>query len=220
MAQSVRRLKEGSAPSLYFDSGDVIKSGNLAIPIQADPAWPLLEEAGCDASVPGNRESHVLASAFEAKINGCRHPLLCANLYDKEGSRVLPASHVFDLAGVKVGVFGLMVPMVTQNMASRFASAYLWTQPVKEAASVATELRAQCDILIALTHIGFSQDVELARANPEIDVILGGHSHTVLSEPVREGTTWICQGGSHGRFIGNYIWDGALRGGLQALPES
>jgi 2',3'-cyclic-nucleotide 2'-phosphodiesterase (5'-nucleotidase family) len=79
-------------------------------------------------------------------------------------------------------------------------------------------MRAECDILIALTHIGFKRDIELAQTAPQIDIIFGGHSHTVLTKPHREGRTYICQGGSHNRFAGVYEWsDGELTGELHSL---
>ena len=196
-----------ASADLYFDSGDCVKTGNLGIPLQPEPVWPLLESLHCDASVPGNRESHLIESAFRAKLNGAAHPILCANMRQRDGSRVLPESLILNPKGVRVGVFGVMVPMVTAKMASSFASAYLWDQPISAARAIVSGLASECDLLIALTHIGLSQDRLLAEACPEIDLILGGHSHNVLTEPVAIGKTSICQTGSHGRFVGRYVWD-------------
>jgi 2',3'-cyclic-nucleotide 2'-phosphodiesterase (5'-nucleotidase family) len=114
------------------------------------------------------------------------------------------------------------VPMVTERMASRHASAYIWDPPIPVAATLAEALRPKVDCLIALTHIGHRQDLELASSCPLFDLILGGHSHTVLEEPVRVGDTFVCQGGSHGRFIGKYRWSGkgSLEGGLIGLDGS
>jgi 2',3'-cyclic-nucleotide 2'-phosphodiesterase (5'-nucleotidase family) len=214
--QRILYLKPEGA--LFFDTGDCIKTGNLGVPTKRDPAWALLAEAGCDAGVLGNRETHVLAGAFRAKIEGHRHPLLCANLRAKDGSRPLPSSVVLERNGVRVGVFGVMVPMVTERMASRAASAYLWDSPLKAAAEQVLQLRDQVDVLVALTHIGLAQDRALAQAVPGIDIVFGGHSHSVLEVPERVGSTWICQGGSHGRYVGVYEWaEGDLVGGLQSL---
>jgi 2',3'-cyclic-nucleotide 2'-phosphodiesterase (5'-nucleotidase family) len=111
-----------------------------------------------------------------------------------------------------------MVPMVTERMKMQSASQYLWTNPVEDALQIAEELRPQVDVVIALTHIGFGQDKILAERASSIDLILGGHSHTVLEAPVRVGSTWIAQGGSHSRFAGAYLWDGEiLRGELISL---
>ena len=42
-------------------------------------------------------------------------------------------------------------------------------------------LRKECDLFLALTHIGYNKDIELAHAMPELDIIIGGHSHTSSS---------------------------------------
>lgn len=221
LVAEIQSIRSQDPSCLYFDTGDVIKAGNLAIPLRPEPAWSLLAEAGCDASVPGNRESHILEAAFRAKIAGLNHPLLCANFYDRRGDRVLAPYRILTKSGLRVGVFGLMVPMVTAQMAARAASAYLWTQPIAEANQIVPELRSQCDLVVALTHIGYRRDIELAQTAPGIDIILGGHSHTILEHPVQEGKTFIAQGGSHGRFLGDYRWeDGKLTGGLLSIGKS
>lgn len=115
--------------------------------------------------------------------------------------------------GMKVGVFGVMVPIVTKKMATAPASQYLWENPITIAQHLAEELRTQVDLVIALTHIGVSRDRELAESGAPINIILGGHSHTILETPERVGSTWIAQGGSHGRFFGCYQWDGESLGG-------
>lgn len=210
MADRVREAKDREH-ALYFDSGDLIKAGNLAIPLKPDPAWPLIHRAGCDAGTIGNRETHVLEAAFRAKLEGSSHPLVCANLFRRDGTLFQQESITFEKAGVRIAVFGVMVPMVTRKMATQAASAFLWEAPIPIARQVAERLRPNCDLLVALTHIGHGEDLKLAESAPMIDLILGGHSHTVLSDPVRIGTTWICQGGSHGRFIGRYVWDGGMK---------
>lgn len=206
---------------LYFDSGDAIKAGNLAIPLGIDPVWERFHEARITASTMGNRESHPLKSAFEAKLKGCQHPLLVANLFDKAGKEVFPPFLVTQVEGRRVGVFGVMVAMVTSKMKTQLASAYLWTNPIERAVEIAKQLRPEVDELFALTHIGFTQDQKLAETCPEIDVIFGGHSHTILDVPVKVNRTWIAQGGSHGRYLGLYEWNGeTLAGGLKPWPES
>jgi 5'-nucleotidase len=205
----------------YFDSGDAIKAGNLAIPLTIDPVWMRLAELNCTASVLGNRETHPLRMAFEKKIAGHSHPLLAGNLVAKDGTEFLPATLVLDFNGKKIGVISTMVAMVTARMKTQAASAFLWNDPIETAIRLSQELRPQVDLLVALTHIGFKQDQVLAQQCGDIDIIFGGHSHTVLEQPVKENHTWIVQGGSHGRFAGKYEWeDGLLSGGLVSLRRS
>lgn len=219
--EKAARLKElRQEVDLYFDSGDAIKAGNLAIPLKPEAVWPLLAALRCDASVPGNRESHVLRSAVEAKFKGLQHPVLCANWHGKQVPDPFPASTIVEMNGLRVGVLGVMVPMVTKRMATAAASQFLWSNPVEVAVDFASHLKTESDVVIALTHIGFSQDKLLAEATRDIDIILGGHSHTVLEQPVKVNETWIAQGGSHGRFAGLYDWDGnELTGGLVSLSQ-
>ncbi|RYG25225.1 hypothetical protein EON82_07945 [bacterium] len=206
-----------SKTDLYFDSGDSILTGNLGIPLRSEAVWPLLEGLRCTASVPGNRESHPLAAAFKAKLAGASHPILCGNLRAKDGSRPLPGTLRLESNGVKIGIAAAMIEMVTPKMKTQAASAYLWDPALPTLRQLGEELRAEVDLLIALTHIGYRRDVELAQVGP-FDVILGGHSHTVLNEPERVGKTWVCQGGSHGRYVGVYSWnDGEFAGGLRTL---
>ncbi len=208
---------------LYADCGDCNSAGNLAIPFGPDPAWPLLASAGCDVGTMGNRETHLLESAFETKIKGHQHPLLVANLAYRDGREFTPGSLIIERKGVKIGLVGVMVAMVTDKMLTQKASAFLWQAPIPVAVRLGEELRPQVDVLIALTHIGFPQDRKLAEACPHFDLILGGHSHTLIPQPEHHGNTWICQTGSHGKFVGRYVWDvgvGLKHAELIALPAT
>ena len=215
MAERLAARRTGA--DLFFDSGDSIIAGNLGVPLRPEPVWPLLAKLGCTASVPGNRESHPLAAAFRAKLAGAEHPILCGNLRLKDGARPLPGTLTLEVNGLRIGVAAAMIEMVTARMKTQAASAYLWDPALPCLRELGEELRPKADLLVALTHIGYRRDVELAQ-DGLYDVILGGHSHTVLKEPERVGKTWVCQGGSHGRFVGVYRWDGGeLTGGLEPL---
>lgn len=211
MATRIREMKD-EEDALYFDCGDCIKTGNLGIPLRREVAWERLSAAGCDAGVPGNRESHVMSNVFEAKLDGAKHLLLCANMTAKNGK--LPTSIrpnlILEKGGLRLGLFGVMVPMVTAKMATQAASAYLWTNPISAAREQVQILEPQCDRIIALTHIGIAQDRILAQQCPEISLIFGGHSHTVIEQPEPVGETLIFQAGSHGRYVGRYRFDKEL----------
>jgi 2',3'-cyclic-nucleotide 2'-phosphodiesterase (5'-nucleotidase family) len=205
---ALKKLRSGC--DLYFDTGDAIKTGNLGVPLWPEPVWTMLDELHCDAGVLGNRETHPVSSIFKAKLAGTQHPILCANLRDKAGVNPLARNLVIERKGLRIGLVGVMVPMVTDKMKTQFASAYLWRPPVEVALEEAEALRPNVDALFALTHIGHRQDVRLAESGA-YDVIFGGHSHTVLMTPERV---------SHNRFAGVYQWDGELQGGLAPLPAS
>lgn len=203
---------------LYFDSGDGIKAGNLAVPLAPEAYWRHLHRARCTASTLGNRESHVLKAAFAAKTAGLSHPVVVANMTYRDNSPVFPASVVAESKGVRIGIVGTMVAMVTARMATAPASQYLWTEPVEAALAEAERIRGDVDALVLLSHVGYRHDLKIAESGV-FDIVFGGHSHTVLHEPELHGRTWVAQGGSHARYAGLYNWDVKARrltGGLKA----
>lgn len=191
---------------LYFDSGDCIKAGNLAIPLKPDPVWPLLSELNLTASTLGNRESHLQHGLIQRKIEGAQHPILVANIRDREGNRPFPASLELEVKGLRIGILGVMVAMISPRMKTAIASRYLWEPPILSAEAVAEELRPRCDLLIALTHIGLSEDRKLATRGTGIDLILGGHSHDTLAAPEQHGETTILQAGAFAKWFGMGIF--------------
>ena len=65
-----------------------------------------------------------------------------------------------------------------------------------------SDLRPRVDVLIVLSHAGHEQELALARAVAGIDVIVGGHSHTKVDEPVRVNNTLVVQAHEYGKAVG------------------
>lgn len=217
--------------NLYIDCGDAVRSGNVGVPVKQDPVWERLALARCDAGVTGNREFHVSSLGFRRKLRGCRHPLLAANMsWNGRAHKPLlplpdgalladdqpPLASAFTIDDV--GVFGVMVPMVTGRMAARAVSAFLHRDPIEAARDCVEWLRPRCKVVIALTHIGLRADTRLAEEVQGIDIILGGHSHDLLEEPIRVGASWIAHIGAHAYFAGVHEFKrGRLTTRLEAL---
>lgn len=207
------------APCLLLDAGDAIGAGNVTFNPAGEPILDLMSDIGYDAMTVGNREFHFTEVGFHTKLNRARFPVLCANVRPRDEARLpVQPSLVLSAGTVRVGIIGLTVPMITERMLSRHVSAYVFDDPVRRGCELAEELRPQVDLLVALTHIGLSRDLQIAQATDKIDLIIGGHSHTLLEQPLREGKTTIVQAGSHARFVGrvtvqmdgNASMDGAL----------
>ena len=104
--------------------------------------------------------------------------------------------------GVKLGIFGVTVSMFGRKQWSQPLCDYWFEDPLQTAREQVAELRPHVDLLIALTHIGFRQDLALAALCPELDLIIGGHSHTDLDEPNRDAGVPVVQARSHGFYAG------------------
>ncbi len=205
-AEFVARLRalKTAHSALLLDAGDCIRSGNLGIPLAPESAWRWMAEAGYDAITLGNREFHITPVGFQAKLKGAPCPVLCANLRPKPPDAPLPVQPYWQTVhlGIRISVLGLTVPMVTPRMKSALLSAYLFDPPIETARKWVAELRPQSDLLIALTHLGSKTDRQLAEACPELDLIVGGHSHTPILPPERIGAVWLTQAVPFGRGFG------------------
>ena len=228
-AERLRHLRESSPKdSLLLDAGDAVGAGNITFHPGGEPILEAMSAAGYDAITVGNREFHFSKIGFETTLNRARFPVLCANIRRSrlpETPNPQPPTPNFRAElpvrpfviherenGLRVAIFGLTVPMITERMLSRKVSAYVFANPVMVAAELVPRLREQYkpDLLVALTHIGIQQDRLLAQTVPGIDLIVGGHTHVVLEHGEQAGETLIVQAGSHGRFVGivEAEWDG------------
>ena len=206
---------------LLLDAGDAGGSGNLTFRAGGEPILERMSALGYDAMTVGNRDFHLTRTGFRCKLIRAAFPILCANVFvspmpseeqlhsDEAAEEQAPSLPVHryivrDVAAWRIVILGLTVPMITERMLSRKVSAYVFESPLRCAQRLVPLLRTRYrpDLFIALTHIGFARDRELAAAVPGIDLIVGGHSHTLLPEGEQCVQTLIVQAGSRGSHMG------------------
>jgi len=115
---------------------------------------------------------------------------------------------VFERRGIRVGVFGVMGIDAADD--SPFMDGASFEQYTAAAQRCVQKLRdsARADIVLCLSHSGTSgdtaegEDVDLARKVPGIDIIVSGHTHRTLTQPLRIGNTVICSAGAFGAYLG------------------
>lgn len=193
----VGRVRSSRDPNtvLFLHAGDEFSRGDdLTRKTLGAANIDILNSLGLDAWTPGNGDFYNGMENLSARIKQARFTTLAANVTDKSTGRCIARPFVVKQVGpVKVGLLGLCT--ITQGGAGLEANSAIET-----AAGIVPELRKRADIVVALTHIGYMEDVRLAQDVPGIDVIVGGHSHTVLSEGHRVrgpgGEVLIVQTGS------------------------
>ena len=208
-ADRLHDLKASTPDSLMLDSGDAIWAGNVYWRPGGEPAHSLMNSVPYDAMCMGNREFHFLSPGMNGKICKADFPVLSANLRATRQGRDIPAKpYIFiELDGVRVAILGLSVPCVTERMLVKKVSDYYFEQPLVAAAELMPKLKADSDVVIALTHIGINKDRELAEKISGIDIILGGHTHVVAQEPERVGETYIIHHGFYVHYVGKVTVD-------------
>lgn len=228
-ARAIREAKAGLENALLLDAGDAVAAGNVGVRPGGEPILTRMTETGYDAMTLGNREFHVADALLRLKIGNAGFPILCANMrWREDRGEALPVVPHWTRTmanGLRVGVFGLTVPMVTPRMAARVVSAFLFDDPIEIAKRQISRLRPDCDVLVALTHIGLRQDEKLAAACPELSLIIGGHSHDVIPAPQVVNGVPIVQTGWFGHNLGHVTLDvengkaARVAGALASLKE-
>lgn len=198
-------------PHVVLDAGDCIKAGNLGASLGQERIWDEMRRVGYDAITVGNRETHPMLSVVRGKLAGAPCPVLSANQVSKNGTATLPFTSYIcvERAGLRIGVIGVTVPMVTRRSKMSIAWDTVFEPPIETVKGIAETLRSQVDVIIALTHIGIAADRLLAEAVPELNIIVSGHSHRLHTEPEVVNGIPILQAGSFGRFAGVATLDGA-----------
>ena len=210
--------------TLVLDAGD-FSMGTLFHTVYATDALELraLGRIGYDATTLGNHEldfrsAGLAAMLASAKASGDPLPrVVAANLTtaDVDGAlarslRDYPVAEyaVVEKNGLRVGIFGLIGKDAEEDVG--FAPDVEFAESVATAKRIVGILREteRVDVVVALSHSGTStdrsrsEDEILAREVPAIDLIVSGHTHTVLTEPIVVGRTVIVSSGCYGRYAG------------------
>ena len=176
LAALIDSLRTADPSLLVFSAGDN-RTGNPLNDKYEIPGYPmvaLMNLVGFNGSTLGNHEFDTHSLKRLIGLSNFRY--ICANVYstDSAGIRTVP-DQVFDVEGLKVGVIG-----VIQLGAHPDNLKGIWSTPAMTEISKYEWLSKQCDVTILLSHLGYPDDVEMAKIFPWLDLIIGGHTHTQL----------------------------------------
>ncbi len=209
IAAASNQIRSEVDGSLLLSSGDDLM-GPLFSLLEGEPEIRGMSMAGYDVVTPGNHEFDRGVEVYKNAISFSDFDIVSANLIidDQElDSRIHPYV-IKDIADLKIGIFGMMTPELLKVCNIPGGGATVNQDIVKLADNIVNELKkAKCDIIIGVTHVGFTFDMELAREVDGIDIIVGGHDHEYIYETV--GSTIIVQDGSRAKYLGvlRFIYD-------------
>jgi hypothetical protein len=131
-------------------------------------------EMGYDAVNIGEKDLIMGLQYLSEVAQKAKFPFLSANLVNKtDGKPLFKAFVVKEIAGLKIGIFGLLDNQFNQTLRERdFGLAV--SDPFTTSKALVKSLREYCDVIVLLSQLGESKDKKLARENPQIDLILGG----------------------------------------------
>ena len=204
---------------LLFSAGDDTQGMPIVNMSQGQQAIDFMNAAGYDAACPGNHEFDWGEDNALAVLGSAEYPVLAANITRKSDGTLLFGDHtVFDMGeGFKVGVFGLDTPMTStstnpDNVANVAFAAADELYAVAQAQVDALEAE-NCDVIVALGHLGVDESAAPNRSYDVIDNVQGidifidGHSHTELTE--QRGDTLLQSTGCYNHNLGEIAWNAA-----------
>lgn len=200
LVEEYRRAHPGKV--VLLDGGDTSLGTPLSGLFHGLPTAEIMDLMNYDAVVLGNHEFNWGKTRMKSLTEEMNTAVLCANLVREDGDTPpYPGWTVFERNGVKLAVVGLVAPDTPRRAPVEATEEWLFLQPATAVEAV-LPLLDEHDVLISLNHIGLDDDKSLARALPNIDLIVGGHSHTPLLEAVYESGVPIVQAGCYGQFLG------------------
>lgn len=189
---------------LVFSAGDN-RTGN-PINDQYDPVnYPmiaLMNEAGFDLCALGNHEWDANIDCLQNDIKRANFPFICANVLVPDTVNLDVESFVIiENQGIKLAVVGMIETRHDSIPGTHPVN--LTKVSFKNAMDLLPDyqyLKNQSNAVLLLSHCGLEGDMELAEANPWLDAIIGGHSHTLIEHPSETNGVLITQSGSHLRY--------------------
>ncbi|MVM31983.1 twin-arginine translocation signal domain-containing protein [Spirosoma sp. HMF4905] len=215
-ATLIKKIRQEQPNVLLFDAGDIFQGTPYFNLYKGEPEILAMNRLGYDAGTIGNHDFDGGIDNMVTQFGKASFPLLIAN-YDFKNTvmdgKTMPYK-LFEKDGIRVGVFGLGIePAGLIPKEAYKETKYL--DPIEIGNDTAAQLRTdkKCDYVICLSHLGFKyneptvSDNVLAAKTKNIDLIIGGHTHTFLDAPVAVNNldgqpVWINQVGFAGINLG------------------
>ena len=189
----LQKIRSEEEHVLLLDAGDIFQGTPYFNAFNGELEMKLMSLLQYDAATMGNHDFDIGLEGFLNAQQFANFPFLCAN-YDFSETILdgkTKAYHIFHKAGIKIGVFGIGVALKGLVSIDNYGNTRYF-DPISTANKIASELKSKsCDLVICLSHLGFeyenksiNSDRKLAAETENIDIILGGHTHTFFDKPL------------------------------------
>ncbi len=191
--------------TLLLSAGDMFQGTPVSNLFKGRSVTDVMNYLKFDGMAIGNHEFDWGMDVLRQLAASSRFPYLSANIRDERG-RYLPGVKqyiIVERKKVKIAIIGMTtpaVPLITKPGRFRHMSV---NRPEKILPQLIKRVKDEgAVIIIVLSHLGLDADRDLAQKIPGIDIIVGGHSHKSLENPVVVGNTIIVQAGAYGLYLG------------------
>ncbi len=196
-AALIEQIRKEEKNVLLLDAGDIFQGTPYFNYYGGELEFKLMSMLQYDLATMGNHDFDNGIDGFYAQLPHAKFDFVSAN-YDFKNTilnDIVKPYKILHKDGIKIGIFGLGVEL--QGLVSpQLYKETVYNNPVEIAQDMTRILKQEknCDLVICLSHLGFKYandpekicDVNLARQTKDIDLIIGGHTHTFLDKPVIE----------------------------------
>ncbi|MDT0688287.1 metallophosphatase [Salegentibacter sp. F188] len=215
-ATLVEQIRQENPNTLLLDAGDIFQGTPYFNFYGGELEFKLMSKMKYDAATIGNHDFDNGIDGLYAQLPHADFSFISSN-YDFSNTildgHTLP-QQIFKKDGVKIGIFGLGIEL-EGLVNSKLFKETKYLDPIEMAQEMTRKLKEdeQCDLVICLSHLGYKynsdkiSDLKLARATENIDLIIGGHTHTFLDKPTIETNksgkkVLVNQVGCYGLYLG------------------
>jgi len=208
----INQVRSQQKNVLVLDAGDFSQGTPFYNFFSGAVEINLMNKMGYDVVTLGNHEFDKGSANLAKQLKKAEFKVVCANytFKNKKLARIVKPYVVIEINGKKVGIFGLTTNL--KGLTSPTTEKELvFHDPIETARKIVDILKNKehCDLIICLSHLGLDpvkmddvSDKMIAEQVPGIDIIIGGHSHDYLSEPIIINKTMILQSGLKGIYVG------------------
>lgn len=203
-ALTVIKQNKDTNPLILF-SGDAFGSSALSTQTYGKHMIEAFNLVGLHVASCGNHEFDFGLDITKQRIGESKFTWLCTNLFEPNTNKPVAGMkkyEIIDHNGIRVAILGLAEDFRRHTALNEKNSSYThFIKAAKEGVAFAKENKA--DVIIALTHMDFKNDKQLAGEVPELDLILGGHDHEPMQTTVNDTLIW--KSGSDWFHIGKIV---------------
>ncbi|MEL7090989.1 MAG: bifunctional UDP-sugar hydrolase/5'-nucleotidase [Pseudomonadota bacterium] len=191
-----------------LDAGDPFQGSLFYTTYKGAAEAEFMEQMGYDAMAVGNHEFDDGPAGLQGFVDTVSFPVISGNL-DLSGEATLNGKvedHVvLEVGGKKIGIVSALATDTVET--SSPGPNVIFQDEIEALTQDVASLESQgVDIIIALTHVGLPVDLDIAAAVPGIDVVIGGHSHTLMegdAYPTMVGNTAVAQAYAYTKYLGH-----------------
>ena len=217
-ATLISEIRRQNPNTLLFDAGDIFQGTPYFNFYGGEIEFKLMSMLGYDAVTIGNHDFDNGIDGLNKQLPNAKFDIISSN-YDFKNTILeskISNYKIYNKSGVKIGVFGLGIEL--EGLVSKdLYKETKYFHPIEIANDTAKRLKEieNCDLVICLSHLGYKyekfpnkvSDLNLAKSTKNIDLIIGGHTHTFMNKPIvvknnAENDVLINQVGCFGLYLG------------------